>query len=116
MRTRGPSADQQMKDKGECYAWAQQQTGFDPMTAEAPPKTVSKQLEKQKVFGSGSTVRGAAGGALIGTMRRHRRRALHLLEPGGRPGDGPADRLGHGRRGRIRRVRRLHAAVGFAAP
>ena len=66
--SKGQSAEQQMKDKGECYAWAQQQTGFDPMTAEAPSKTVTTQLEKEKVIGSGAAVKGAAGGAALGAV------------------------------------------------
>jgi len=66
--SKGQSAEQQQKDKGECYAWAQQQTGFDPMTAEAPSKTVTTQLEKEKVIGSGAAVKGAAGGAALGAV------------------------------------------------
>jgi hypothetical protein len=66
--SKGQSAEQQMKDKGECYAWAQQQTGFDPMTAEAPPKTVTTALPQEKTFGSGAAVRGAAGGAAVGAV------------------------------------------------
>ena len=37
---KGQSQKQQDKDKYECYGWAKQQTGFDPMaqpTATAPP-------------------------------------------------------------------------------
>ncbi len=33
---KGQSADKQTKDQTECYAWAKDQTGFDPMTAAAP--------------------------------------------------------------------------------
>jgi len=28
---KGQTADQQNKDEGECYAWAKQQTGIDPV-------------------------------------------------------------------------------------
>ena len=52
---------QQEKDKYECYTWAKQQTGFDPMaqpTATAPPPA---QEAKQ-----GGVVKGAARGALVG--------------------------------------------------
>ena len=35
--SKGQSAGQQNKDEGECFAWAKQQTGIDPMaTASAP--------------------------------------------------------------------------------
>jgi len=58
---KGQSKKQQDKDKYECYDWAKQQTGFDPMaqpTATAPPPA---QEAKQ-----GGVVRGAARGALVG--------------------------------------------------
>ena len=57
----GQSADQQEKDKLECYTWAKGQTGFDPMqmptATTAPPQQGTQQS---------SAVRGAAGGALVG--------------------------------------------------
>jgi hypothetical protein len=58
---KGQSAEQQEKDKFECYTWAKGQTGFDPMqvpTATAPPP--GQQPPKR------NAVRGAAGGALVG--------------------------------------------------
>ena len=57
----GQSAEQQEKDKYECYTWAKGQTGFDPMqvpTATAPPP--GQEAPK------GGVVKGAAGGALVG--------------------------------------------------
>ena len=57
----GQSADQQDKDKFECYNWAKRDTGFDPMalptTSSAPPKGKKK---------SGGAVTGALGGAVLG--------------------------------------------------
>lgn len=92
---KGQSKEQQQKDKGECYAWAMDETGFDPANTPAPQQTVTTALPQEKVVGSGAAVRGgargaavgavtgaimgdagkgaaagAAGGALIGTMRR----------------------------------------------
>jgi hypothetical protein len=92
---KGQSKEQQQKDRGECYAWAMDETGFDPANTPAPPQTVTTALPEEKVVGSGAAVRGgargaavgavtgaimgdagkgaaagAAGGALIGTMRR----------------------------------------------
>jgi hypothetical protein len=58
---KGQTKQQQDKDKYECYGWAKQQTGFDPMaqpTATAPPLA---QEAKQ-----GGVVKGAARGALVG--------------------------------------------------
>lgn len=56
---KGQSKEKQEQDQSECYGWAKQQTGFDPMarpTATTPPPS-----------GDGANpVRGAAGGALAG--------------------------------------------------
>lgn len=57
----GQSQDQMEKDKFECYSWAKNQTGFDPMktpTASKPPPP------KEKVTGGAG--RGAVGGGLLG--------------------------------------------------
>ena len=58
---KGQSKKQQDKDKYECYDWAKQQTGFDPMAqpkATAPPPAQEAQ--------QGGVVKGAARGALVG--------------------------------------------------
>ena len=58
---KGQSAEQQEKDKSECYAWAKGQTGFDPMqtpTATSPPPAQEAP--------QGGVGRGAARGALVG--------------------------------------------------
>jgi len=58
---KGQSQKQQDKDKYECYGWAKQQTGFDPMaqpTATAPPPPQGAPV--------GGVVRGAGRGALGG--------------------------------------------------
>jgi hypothetical protein len=60
---RGQGAQQQEKDKYECYTWAKQQTGFDPMampTASAPPP--------QKEAQQGGFMRGAVRGGAIGAI------------------------------------------------
>jgi hypothetical protein len=56
-------SDEQMeKDKFQCYTWARDRTGFDPMqratTTTAPPQRGASQ---------GGVVRGGARGALVGT-------------------------------------------------
>jgi hypothetical protein len=63
----GQSNEQMEKDKFECYGWAKNQSGFDPMqmpTATAPPPS----QEKKSVGGStvAGGVVGGAGGAVIG--------------------------------------------------
>ena len=57
----GQDAAQQEKDEGECFIWARNQTGFDPLaqtTVQAPD------VQQQQ----GGAVRGAAGGAAIGAI------------------------------------------------
>lgn len=54
----GQSPDQQAADEGQCYAFAKQQTGFDPM---ATPTATSPEPEEK-----GSVAGGAARGALVG--------------------------------------------------
>ena len=60
---KGQSAEQQDKDKFECYNWARNDTGFDPMalptTSSAPPSGQTR---------SGGAVRGALGGAVLGAV------------------------------------------------
>ena len=58
---KGQSQEQMEKDKFECYTWAKQQTGFDPMqtpTASTPPP--------QQQARRGGVIRGGATGALAG--------------------------------------------------
>ena len=65
--SKGQSSAQQNKDEGECYAWAKQQTGIDPVAvASAPPPPSGP------TAGGGERVRGAArgtaGGAAVGAI------------------------------------------------
>jgi len=55
---KGQSKDQMEKDKFDCYNWAKQETGFDPM-AGSTATAAAPQSES-------SAVRGAARGALVG--------------------------------------------------
>ena len=60
---KGQSQEQLDKDKYECYSWAKQQTGFDPMqqpkaTEPPPPQEAPK----------GGVVRGGARGAAVGAV------------------------------------------------
>jgi hypothetical protein len=66
---KGQSPEQQQKDEFECYNWAKQQSGFDPMVAPqatAPPP----QQQGRQANVAGGAVRGAAigvvGGAIAG--------------------------------------------------
>jgi outer membrane protein with glycine zipper len=60
---RGQSAQQQEFDRGQCYSWAVQQSGFDPANprvAAAPPP--------QPGMPQGGLFRGAFGGAAMGAV------------------------------------------------
>jgi hypothetical protein len=57
----GQDKAQQSSDEGECFIWARDNTGFDPL---APPSTQVAAAEQQ----SGRALRGAAGGAAIGAI------------------------------------------------
>ncbi|MBT8366290.1 MAG: hypothetical protein KJP23_16450 [Deltaproteobacteria bacterium] len=61
----GQSRDQQERDEFECFRWARDQTGFDPMATptatSAPP-----QQEAQRGGAGRGAVAGAATGAIVG--------------------------------------------------
>ena len=64
----GQSPQQQESDKGQCYMWAVQQSGFDPANpqvamAPPPPPSYGQQQAPQ-----GGMFRGAAGGAALGAV------------------------------------------------
>ena len=64
---KGQSKEQIEKDKFECYTWAKEQTGFDPMemptaTSAPPPQ------EKTNASAARGAVGGAAAGAIIGEV------------------------------------------------
>jgi hypothetical protein len=62
---KGQSQGQMDKDKSECYSWAKQQTGFDPMQAASQPPPPSQPAGGERVKGA---VRGAAVGAVVGEI------------------------------------------------
>ena len=62
-------AEKAAKDRAECQALATQQSGFDPLLAEEPPRTISStQRRGGEVVGSGAIVGGAARGAAVGAV------------------------------------------------
>ena len=58
---KGQSADQQQKDEFECYRWARDRTGFDPM--QAPRASRPPPAQETPTASAG---RGAVGGAALG--------------------------------------------------
>jgi hypothetical protein len=80
---KGQSAQQEQKDKNECYEWASQQTGFDPaqelqeqqaaaararQQSQQAQQTATQQMESTQGQGVVGAAGGAAGGALIGAI------------------------------------------------
>jgi hypothetical protein len=64
---KGQTSQQQNMDEGECYSWAQQQTGIDPVAVAGAPT----QQEGPAAGGGervGGAARGALGGAAIGAI------------------------------------------------
>jgi hypothetical protein len=61
---RGQSPQEEQFDKGQCYVWAVQQTGFDP----ANPRVAAGPPSPSPGMPQGGLFRGAAGGAALGAV------------------------------------------------
>ena len=59
------SAELQARDKGDCQAWARQNTGIDPV---AVAQTPSPPVATGPAVGRGERVSGAAKGAIVGEI------------------------------------------------
>ena len=81
--SKGQSAQQEQKDKNECYGWASQQTGFDPaqelqeqqaaaaqarQQSQQAQQMAAQQIESTQGQGFVGAAGGAAGGAIIGAI------------------------------------------------
>jgi hypothetical protein len=70
--TKGQDATLQQRDEGECFAWAKQQSGIDPLAppAQTPEQAgeAAKQAASEQTKGAGAkgAAAGAAGGAVAG--------------------------------------------------
>jgi len=64
----GQSPQQQESDKGQCYMWAVQQTGFDPANPQVAAAPPPPQHYGQPQAPPGGLFRGAAGGAALGAV------------------------------------------------
>jgi hypothetical protein len=64
--SQGQSAEQQERDRYECYLWAVKQSGFDPGQSQLAPH---QRVEVTPAAPPGSdTAAGAVGGAIVGSM------------------------------------------------
>jgi len=61
---KGQTQEQMEKDKFDCYQWAKQQTGFDPMQSQPQAQAAPPQSQGP----SGARIRGAARGAAVGAV------------------------------------------------
>jgi hypothetical protein len=61
---KGQSQEQMEKDKYDCYTWAKQQTGFDPMQSQPPAQAAPAQSQGPQ----GERIKGAARGAAVGAV------------------------------------------------
>jgi hypothetical protein len=61
---KGQSQEQMEKDKYDCYTWAKQQTGFDPMQSQPPTQAAPAQSQGPQ----GERIKGAARGAAVGAV------------------------------------------------
>jgi hypothetical protein len=59
--SKGQSADQQAQDEAQCFNWARDQSGYDPMN---PPPTPT--APSTSAGSDGDVARGAVGGAAVG--------------------------------------------------
>lgn len=72
---KGQSEDQMEKDKYQCYSWAKNQTGFDPM--KTPTTTSGPPAKEKEVWGAGKTgVAGGATGAIVGGAAKGKKGAV----------------------------------------
>jgi len=66
----GQSAEQQEKDKFDCYNWSKQQSGFDPMSAS---DTATAQAQTKSGGAAKGALVGGATGAIFGNKSKHTR-------------------------------------------
>jgi len=66
--TRGQTPQQEESDKGQCYAWAVQQTGFDPANPRVATPPPPPQQFGQPQAPQGGMFQGAMGGAALGAV------------------------------------------------
>lgn len=66
---KGQDSGQQAKDEAECYNWARQQSGYDPMSPPPAPSASTQPAQATpQPTADGSRIRGAARGAAAGAV------------------------------------------------
>ena len=64
--SQGQTPEQQQKEQQECYNWAVQQSGFDPVLERQKHNQTAQQAQSNAQATSGKAVKGAARGAVAG--------------------------------------------------
>ena len=67
---RGQGAQQQEQDKFQCYGWAREQSGYDPMNAMSAPAPAAAPAPPPSAH-PGGMAQGAAMGAAVGEVTGH---------------------------------------------
>lgn len=80
--SKGQSASKQQKDETECYSWAQQQSGVNPLQAVAAGNAPAPAPAPGGGAVSGAA-KGAVGGAAVGIITGHPGRAAAAGATGG---------------------------------
>jgi hypothetical protein len=65
---KGQDAAVQVKDENECWTWAAQQTGVDPVTLKPDPNAAAAAKQRAAEDTQGAAVKGAAKGAAAGAV------------------------------------------------
>jgi len=68
---KGQTANQQAQDEAQCYTWARDQSGYDPMSPPPPPPQQAAAPAQQPAADGArakGALRGAAAGAIIGEV------------------------------------------------
>ena len=74
---KGQSNEQMEKDKFECYNWAKQDSGFDPM--KVPTATSAPPPQKSEGPGAvGGAARGALGGLAVGAIAGDKKKGAKI--------------------------------------
>ncbi len=94
--SKGQSNEQMEKDKYQCYSWAKQQSGFDPMQQQAAS-------ESGRIVGGAAS--GAAKGAIIGAIAGDAGKGAAIGAGAGAVGRGMSNR----RRERAHQEQAAHA-------
>jgi hypothetical protein len=65
---KGQSTEKQSKDDGECYVWAKNNSGYDPVNPPAPVAAAAVATAPKTAHPQGGILKGAGAGAAVGAI------------------------------------------------